>query len=59
MTVIYVWILVIGAYGSNSMPVISQPVADLASCERMQKALDVTHTSRSSQCVQVTTVVSK
>jgi hypothetical protein len=58
MTAIYVWVLVIGAYGNNTAPVISQPVVDLASCERMQKAVGLGHT-RSSQCVEVAIAVTK
>ena len=58
MYIIYSWVLVIGAYGGGSSPIISQPVADLASCERMQKAINL-GSARTSQCVEVKMVVAK
>jgi len=51
-TVVLAWVLVVGAYGSNSTSIISPLVADLASCERMQQALR-NGRDRSSQCVEI------
>lgn len=51
--VITVWVLVISAYGSNSVPVISLPVADEASCRAMKQAIT---NSRDMQCVPVKVV---
>jgi hypothetical protein len=49
MNTIAVWVLVIAAAGQGQ-PVISLPVADLASCQRMQ---EVVKHNRVTQCVQV------
>ena len=51
-TVVLVWVLVIGAHGDNTPPIISPMVADLVSCERMQQALR-NGRARSSQCVEI------
>lgn len=51
--VITVWVLVISAYGGNSMPVISLPVADEASCRAMQQAMT---NNRDMRCVPVKVV---
>lgn len=50
---IMVWVLVTVPYASQSSPVISLPVADLASCQRMQAILK---DSRTTQCVEVKVV---
>lgn len=55
MNTILVWVLVINAnaYGSHSMPVISPQMADLESCQRLQKSVN----NRESQCVQIKILV--
>lgn len=55
-TVVLVWVLVVGAAHPYSAPVISPMVADLASCERMQQAMQKAVRvggERSSQCVEI------
>jgi hypothetical protein len=51
-TIILAWVLVVGAHGDNTPPIISPLVADLASCERMQQAVRIGR-DRSSQCVEI------
>ena len=51
MNTIVVWVLVMAAAGHSGQPVVSLPVADLASCQRMQ---EVVKHNRNTQCVQVT-----
>ena len=50
MSIVFVWVLVIAAYGSGSDGLFSHPVADLESCKRMQTALLNTRTST---CVEI------
>lgn len=58
MNTILVWVLVINVNvvsSSQSMPVISQPMDDVESCQRIQKSIK----NRESQCVQIKVVVPK
>ena len=48
-TIVVAWVLVVSAQNS---PIISPLVADLASCERIQRAIS-RESSRSTQCVEV------
>lgn len=61
MSIVLVWILVIGTLGDHSSNVMSPPMADLESCQRVQAGLKVVNrlSNRSSQCVQIKMVVSK
>lgn len=49
---IMVWVLVIAPYDGRSNPVISQNMADLISCQRMQKFFTA-NSGRSTQCVEI------
>jgi hypothetical protein len=51
-TIVVAWVLVVSASTNQNSPIISLPVADLASCERMQRAV-IRDSSRSTQCVEV------
>ena len=51
-TVILAWVLVVSASTNQNSPVISPLVADLASCERMQRAVSL-DSARRAQCVEV------
>jgi hypothetical protein len=55
MNTILVWVLVINAYSIKSAPVISPSMADLESCQRMQKLV----TNRETVCVQIKVLVPK
>ncbi len=63
MNTLLVWVLVIGVGSSSSSNVITQPMADLESCQRLQTSLRVVNVNvdrdRSSQCVQIKVMVSK
>lgn len=49
---IMVWVLVIASYDGRSIPVISQNMSDLASCQRLQKFITA-NTGRATQCVEI------
>jgi len=51
-TIVIAWVLVVSASTNQNSPIISPLVADLASCERMQRAVKYGH-DRSTQCVEV------
>lgn len=51
-TVVMAWVLVVSASTNQNSPIISTPVADLASCERMQRAIS-NGATRSTTCVEV------
>lgn len=61
MSIVLVWILVIGAFSDHSSNVMSPPMADLESCQLVQASLKVVNRlgNRPSQCVQIKMVVSK
>jgi hypothetical protein len=48
---ILAWVLVVSPSSSQNSPIISAPVADLSSCERMRAAMR--DSSRVTQCVEV------
>lgn len=52
ITAVMAWVLVVSASTNQNSPIISMPVADLASCERMQRAIG-NGASRSTTCVEV------
>jgi hypothetical protein len=52
MNSIAMWVLVIAAGNAHNQPVISLPVVDLPSCERLQRAVRQGD-HRPTQCVQV------
>jgi hypothetical protein len=51
-TFILVWVLVMAAPSPQSAPVISAPLVDLESCERIQRAVQL-GSYRHTQCVQI------
>ena len=51
-TIVVAWVLVVSASTNQNSPIISPLVADLASCERMQRAVS-RDSPRSTQCVEV------
>ena len=51
-TVVLAWVLVVSASTNQNSPIISPPVADLASCERMQRAIS-TDSKRATTCVEI------
>jgi hypothetical protein len=51
-TIVIAWVLVVSASTNQNSPIISPLVADLASCERMQRAVEY-GSGRSTQCVEV------
>jgi len=51
-TIVVAWVLVVSASTNQNSPIISLPVADLASCERMQRAVSL-DSGRRTQCVEV------
>ena len=51
-TFVMAWVLVVSATTNQNSPIISTPVADLASCERMQRAIN-NGSTRTSTCVEV------
>lgn len=51
-TVVMAWVLVVSASTNQNSPIISSPVADLVSCERMQQAIN-TGSKRATTCVEI------
>lgn len=55
-TIITVWVLVVSPSSNQNSPIISLPMADIVSCQRVQQAMAARGSNRGTTCVEISIV---